>query len=103
MSKQEVGHRMVVPRVTSEEVSVVLPCLNERETLATCIRKAQTALTRLGVRGEVIVADNGSSDGSQAIARELGARIVDIPTRGYGAALQGGIEAARGELVIMAD
>jgi hypothetical protein len=81
----------------------VLPCLNERETLATCIRKAQTSINRLGVRGEVIVADNGSTDGSQVIARELGARVVDVPLRGYGAALQGGIEAARGEFVIIAD
>ena len=84
-------------------VSVVLPCLNEAETLATCITKAQSSLARLEVRGEVVVADNGSTDGSQGIARELGARVIDIPVRGYGAALQGGIEAARGEFVIMAD
>jgi glycosyltransferase involved in cell wall biosynthesis len=85
------------------EVSVVLPCLNESETLATCIRKAQSSLAAMQVRGEVVVADNGSTDGSQAIATELGARVVDIPVRGYGAALQGGIEAARGRFIIMAD
>jgi hypothetical protein len=84
-------------------LSVVLPCLNEAETLETCIRKAQGAIGRLGLAGEVIVADNGSTDGSQEIARRLGARVVDIPVRGYGAALQGGIEAARGQYVIMAD
>jgi hypothetical protein len=85
------------------EVSVVLPCLNERETLAVCIRKAQSSLSRLGLAGEIIVADNGSTDGSRAIATDLGARVVDSPVRGYGAALQGGIEAARGAFVIMAD
>jgi len=85
------------------ELSVVLPCLNEAETLEVCIRKAQTSIARMEVLGEVIVADNGSADGSQDIARRLGARIVDIAVRGYGAALQGGIEAARGRFVIMAD
>jgi hypothetical protein len=84
-------------------LSVVLPCLNEAETLEVCVNKATTAIARLGVSGEVIVADNGSTDGSQDIARRLGALVVDIPVRGYGAALQGGIEAARGEFVIMAD
>ena len=85
------------------EVSVVLPCLNEAETLASCIRKAQGSLSGLGISGEVIVADNGSTDGSQRIATELGARVVDVPVRGYGAALQAGIESASGQLVIMAD
>jgi hypothetical protein len=84
-------------------LSVVLPCLNEAETLETCVRKAQGAISRLGISAEVIVADNGSTDGSQDIARRLGARVVDIPVQGYGAALQGGIEAARGTYVIMAD
>lgn len=84
-------------------LSVVLPCLNEAETLESCVRKAQGAIARLGISGEVIVADNGSTDGSQDIARRLGARVVDIPIRGYGAALQGGIEAAGGQYVIMAD
>lgn len=84
-------------------MSVVLPCLNEAETLASCVGKALESLARLGLRGEVVVADNGSSDGSQQIARDVGARVVHVPERGYGAALLGGIEAARGELVIMAD
>lgn len=87
----------------SVELSVVMPCLNEAETLATCIVKARRGIDAAGVRGEIIVADNGSTDGSQEIARANGARVVDVPTRGYGSALRGGIEAARGELVIMAD
>jgi hypothetical protein len=85
------------------ELSVVLPCLNEAETLETCVRKAQESLKRLGVAGEVVVADNGSTDGSQDIARRLGARVVDVPRRGYGAALMAGITESRGEYVLMAD
>ncbi len=85
------------------EMSVVLPCLNEAETLQTCIRKARTSLDELGVVGEIVVADNGSTDGSQDIARAAGARVVDVPRRGYGAALMAGIEAARGRYVLMAD
>jgi glycosyltransferase involved in cell wall biosynthesis len=85
------------------EVSVVLPCLNEAETLKTCIDKAEASLAALGVVGEVVVADNGSDDGSQDIARSCGARVVDVPIRGYGAALQAGIEGAFGRYVIMAD
>ncbi|MGY1811017.1 glycosyltransferase family 2 protein [Blastococcus sp. SYSU D00669] len=85
------------------ELSVVLPCLNEAETLVTCIRKAQDSMTALGIDGEVVVADNGSTDGSQELARAAGARVVHVDRRGYGAALQGGIAAARGEFVIMAD
>jgi len=85
------------------ELSVVMPCLNESRTLASCIRKAQSAIERLGVRGEVIVADNGSTDGSQSLAKELGARVVPIKQRGYGSALRGGIAAARGKFVIMGD
>ena len=85
------------------ELSVVMPCLNESRTLASCIRKAQSAMDRLGVRGEVIIADNGSNDGSQSLAEELGARVVPINERGYGSALRGGIAAARGKFVIMGD
>jgi Glycosyl transferase family 2 len=85
------------------ELSVVLPCLNEAETLATCIRKAQRSFATLGVTGEVVVADNGSADGSQDIARAAGAAVVDVPRRGYGAALLAGIRAATGEYVLMAD
>jgi len=85
------------------ELSVVMPCLNESRTLAACIQKAQSAMERLSVRGEVIIADNGSTDGSQSLAEELGARVVPIKERGYGSALRGGIAAARGRFVIMGD
>jgi len=85
------------------ELTVVMPCLNEAETLATCIDKAMSYLARSGVVGEVVVADNGSTDGSQAIAEAHGARVVNVPVQGYGAALQGGIAAARGRYVIMGD
>ena len=84
-------------------LTILMPCLNEAETLAFCVHQAMTALADSGVAGEVIVADNGSTDGSQAIARGLGARVVDVPIRGYGAALMAGIEAARGKYVMMAD
>ena len=85
------------------ELSIVMPCLNEAETLAVCIDKANGYLERSGVVGEVIVADNGSTDGSQDIARAHGARVVDVPAKGYGSALLGGIEAARGAYVVMGD
>lgn len=85
------------------EVSIVMPCLNEVETLATCIVKAQQALRENKIHGEVIVADNGSTDGSQAIATRLGARLVPVAARGYGHALMGGIAAAQGRFIIMGD
>jgi hypothetical protein len=85
------------------EVSVVLPCLNEAETLGVCIEKAKRALRQVQANGEVIVADNGSDDGSQEIARLLGARVVAVSERGYGSALMGGIAAARGQYIIMGD
>ena len=85
------------------ELTVVLPCLDEAETLAICIRKARRSFATLGVVGEVVVADNGSTDGSPDIARAEGARVVDVPRRGYGAALMAGIRAASGTYVIMAD
>ena len=88
---------------TALELSVVMPCLNEVETLATCIHKAQRAIAKLGLAAEIIVADNGSTDGSQMVARELGVRVVDVPRKGYGSALIGGIDAARGRFVIMGD
>ncbi|MEM7680457.1 MAG: glycosyltransferase family 2 protein [Planctomycetota bacterium] len=89
--------------VAGPEVSVVMPCLNEADTLAACIRKAWHGLEQAGVAGEVVVADNGSTDGSQAIARAEGARLIDVDQRGYGAALMGGIDAARGAFVVMGD
>ena len=85
------------------ELSIVMPCLNEAETLAACILKAQSYLRRSGVRGEVVIGDNGSTDGSQQIAAKLGARVIHIPIRGYGAALYGAITAARGQYCIMGD
>ena len=85
------------------ELTILMPCLNEAETLAICVRQAVAAIEASGVAGEVVVADNGSTDGSQEIARAEGARVVDVPTRGYGAALIAGIEAARGKYVMMAD
>ena len=85
------------------ELSVVLPCLNEAETLESCIRKAQKAFREAGIAGEVVVADNGSTDGSPEIAGRLGARVVHVPTKGYGSALAGGIAAASGRFVIMGD
>ncbi len=93
----------VEPTASSTEVSVVMPCLNEAETLATCITKAQRAFREHGIKGEVIVADNGSTDGSREIAKGLGARVVPVEARGYGSALQGGIAAAQGDYVIMGD
>jgi hypothetical protein len=85
------------------ELSIVMPCLNEAETLGTCIAKARRFLADHGVRGEIVVADNGSHDGSQAIAARLGARLVEVGERGYGSALHGGIRAARGRYVILGD
>jgi len=89
--------------VGDPEVSIVMPCLNEADTLALCINKAQQALREAGVTGEIIVADNGSADGSQEIAGGLGARVVDVEMKGYGSALMGGIAAARGRYVVMGD
>jgi len=87
----------------SLELSIVMPCLNEAETLATCIDKARAFLESCGITGEVLIADNGSTDGSQEIARTHGAMVVDVAERGYGAALMGGIMAARSKYIIMGD
>lgn len=85
------------------EVTILMPCLNESETLERCIRKAQSFLEREKIHGEVLVSDNGSSDGSQEIARSCGARVVNVPVRGYGAALIYGAAEARGRYIIMGD
>ena len=96
-----------IPSIDAEpgavEVSILMPCLNEKETLAACIQKAQAALRDKQISGEVLIADNGSTDGSQEIARQLGARVVDVQERGYGNALRSGIAAARGTYIIMGD
>ena len=85
------------------ELTILMPCLNEAETLAVCIRKAHSFLDKHNISGEVLIADNGSTDGSQQIAKEHGARVVDVPARGYGAALLGGCNSAYGKYVIMGD
>jgi len=85
------------------EITVLMPCLNEAETLKTCVNEALQAINACGINGEVLIADNGSTDGSQQIARDAGARVVDIPEPGYGNALMGGINAARGTYVLMGD
>jgi glycosyltransferase involved in cell wall biosynthesis len=85
------------------ELTILMPCLNEAETLATCISKARSFLARAGIRGEILIADNGSTDGSQAIATSNAARVVTVPSRGYGSALRTGIRAARGRYIIMGD
>jgi glycosyltransferase involved in cell wall biosynthesis len=96
---------VVLPVKAAEaiELSVVMPCLNEAETLETCIRKAQTALREANVSGEVVIADNGSTDGSIELAERLGARVVHVKAKGYGNALMGGIAAASGKYIVMGD
>jgi len=85
------------------DISIVMPCLNEAKTLPACIEKAEAAIEKLGLIGEIIVADNGSWDGSQKIAESLGARVIDVPIKGYGNALIWGIKEARGRYIVMAD
>ena len=86
-----------------KELTIMMPCLNEAETLGRCIERARKLLQENAIDGEVLISDNGSTDGSQDIARRLGARVVDCPVRGYGAALTCGIEAAEGRFVLMGD
>ncbi|MEY4760834.1 MAG: hypothetical protein RLZZ200_690, partial [Pseudomonadota bacterium] len=91
------------PPALRPHVSAVMPCLNEARTLAVCIRKAQACFAALRIEGEVIVADNGSTDGSVALAESLGARVVHVARKGYGAALTAGLAAANGSYLVMAD
>lgn len=103
---EEENNVVAAQTVTSEgapELSIVMPCLNEAETIGTCIQKAQEFLHQYQVVGEIVVADNGSTDGSQEIATLMGARVVHVKAKGYGNALMGGITAARGRYVIMGD
>ena len=90
-------------RMAELDLTILMPCLNEAETLAFCVRQAMEAIRDSSLCGEVVVADNGSTDGSQAIAIAEGARVVNVPVRGYGAALIAGIQAAQGKYVMMAD
>ena len=106
VSRSEVEAKHAVVPLRQEEpleLSVVMPCLNEEETLATCIRKAQRAIADANIAGEVIVADNGSTDRSIEIAEQLGARVVRVNAKGYGNALMGGIAASRGKFIVMGD
>jgi Glycosyl transferase family 2 len=96
------GEAAILPE-TGLELSIVIPCLNEAETIGTCVVKAVGFLRRHCIRGEVVVADNGSTDDSRAIVRGLGGRVVEVPVRGYGAALRAGTAAARGRYVIIGD
>lgn len=89
--------------VASVELTILMPCLNEAETIETCVQKAMGFLRSRNIDGEVLIADNGSTDGSQAMAIALGARVVEVPVRGYGAALIAGIDAAAGRYIIMGD
>jgi glycosyltransferase involved in cell wall biosynthesis len=87
----------------AHELTILIPCLNEFETLGTVIEKASKSLSAQNFHGSIVVADNGSTDGSQQLARALGARVIDVPTRGYGSALIAGIEACESKFVIMGD
>lgn len=105
MCKEMEGHPSPGRSSATEtpEVSIVMPCLNEARTLPACIRKAKECMERNGVSFEIVIADNGSTDGSQRLAEELGARVAPVAEKGYGAALRGGIEASRGRYAIMGD
>ena len=94
---------MRIRRGSIVELTILMPCLNEAETIEVCVRKARGFIEQSGVQGEVLIADNGSTDGSQALATAAGARVVQVPERGYGAALLGGIRAASGRYVVMGD
>jgi len=94
---------MMTSEVSTTELSVIMPCLNEADTLAACIRKATRAMQDNCIEGEIVVADNGSTDDSREIAAESGARVVQVEAKGYGNALMGGIGAARGKYIVMGD
>ena len=101
----EINVRPIKPITMNKEItlSILMPCLNEARTLGTCIAKAKRYLSRQNFAGEIVIADNGSTDGSQKIAESLGVRVLPVSERGYGNALKAGIEVARGKYVIMGD
>ena len=101
--QEEISAARVENLGIAPELSIVMPCLNEAETIGTCIQKAQQFLHQHRIVGEIVVADNGSCDGSQAIATLMGARVIDVEAKGYGSALMGGITAACGRYIIMGD
>jgi glycosyltransferase involved in cell wall biosynthesis len=103
MRMEAIAEQILATDKNFPEVSIIMPCLNEADTLAACIGKARRALNEQNIPGEIIVADNGSTDGCQAIARRLGARVISVREKGYGSALMGGIAAARGKFIIMGD
>jgi glycosyltransferase involved in cell wall biosynthesis len=102
-SAQSISSQQTASATSTIELTILLPCLNEAETLETCIRKATDTVAREGLSAEILVADNGSTDGSQDIARRSGAVVLDVAVRGYGSALQSGIAASRGVFIIMCD
>jgi glycosyltransferase involved in cell wall biosynthesis len=104
LASEGVSPGLASPSAAPEcELTVVMPCLNEADTIEVCVTKALRAIKTAGIDAEVIVADSGSTDGSQALAEKLGARVVNVQAKGYGSALMGGITAARGRYVIMGD
>jgi glycosyltransferase involved in cell wall biosynthesis len=103
LKEEDIDHGTDLSDPASPELSVVMPCLNEADTLALCIEKTRRAMDESGISGEIIVADNGSTDGSQQIAASAGARVIEVEARGYGNALMGGICASRGRYIIMGD
>ena len=98
---EQLNYIVQIERKEKMELTILMPCLNEAETLEICIKKAQTFLTENNVDGEILIADNGSTDGSQEIAARMGARVINVENKGYGAALIGGCNAAQGQYVIM--
>ena len=100
---QDTSQSKPPPSFNDLDMTILMPCLNEAETIGQCIKKGLKSIAELGLRGEVLIADNGSTDGSIEIAQTLGARVVNISRKGYGSALRGGIEAARGRWLLMGD
>jgi glycosyltransferase involved in cell wall biosynthesis len=103
MLMEAIAEQILATDKNFPEVSIIMPCLNEADTIAACIGKAKRALNEQKIAGEIIVADNGSTDGSQAIATKLGARLINVREKGYGNALMGGILVARGKYIVMGD